>query len=150
MVIYVFGIIVMEHVKRRLKQTHKYEEKNTYVLIKKIIFKISSILWSIDYKQIVTGQGHPNNFIHIWHYPSMEKCHTLHGKRKDFYMIFIIEIFIFRSYITYFIVDNGSKRQSSGESISWWDNSILEWFSCWCSTKEKTWNDTYTFLSNET
>ncbi|CAF0838233.1 unnamed protein product [Adineta steineri] len=41
--------------------------------------QISSILWSTDYKQIVTGQGHPNNFIHIWHYPSMEKCHTLHG-----------------------------------------------------------------------
>lgn len=42
--------------------------------------QISSILWSSDYKQIVTGQGHPNNFIHIWHYPKMEKCHTLHGK----------------------------------------------------------------------
>ncbi len=42
--------------------------------------QVSSILWSTDYQQIVTGQGHPNNYIDIWHYPSMEKCHTLHGK----------------------------------------------------------------------
>ena len=42
--------------------------------------QISSILWSTDYKQIVTGQGHPNNYIHIWQYPTMNKCHTLHGR----------------------------------------------------------------------
>lgn len=41
--------------------------------------QISSILWSSDYKQVVTGQGHPNNYIHIWYYPSLEICHTLPG-----------------------------------------------------------------------
>ncbi|CAF0725003.1 unnamed protein product [Adineta steineri] len=41
--------------------------------------QISSILWSTDYKQIITGQGHPSNDLCIWHYPSMEKCHTLRG-----------------------------------------------------------------------
>ncbi|CAF0868742.1 unnamed protein product [Didymodactylos carnosus] len=41
--------------------------------------QVSSILWSSDYKELITGQGHPNNFLDIWHYPSMEKCHTLKG-----------------------------------------------------------------------
>ena len=70
--------------------------------------QISSILWSSDYKQIVTGQGHPNNYIHIWHYPSMEKCHTLQGRKKDFSFSFFLKFKNFRSYITNTFVNYGS------------------------------------------
>ena len=82
MVTYVFGIIVMVHVNKRSKLILKYLVEDLTMIEKKIFFsfQISSILWSSDYKQIVTGQGHPNNHIHIWHYPSLQICHTLPGK----------------------------------------------------------------------
>ena len=115
-----------------------------------VLMQISSILWSTDYKQIVTGQGHPNNYIHIWHYPSMDKCHTLHGSEVHLSLLIVGFSLCFRAHITHSLVDYGSKRQSSCQSLSGWNDPILELLSSWCSTKEENRNDTDTFLSYPT
>ena len=122
------------------------------VCILVMLMQISSILWSTDYKQIVTGQGHPNNYIHIWHHPSMDKCHTLHGSETHVSLLIVVcsLSLYFRAYITHSLVDYGSKRQSSCQSLSGWNNPILELLSSWCSTKEENRNDTDTFLSYPT
>lgn len=117
-----------------------------------MLIQISSILWSTDYKQIVTGQGHPNNYIHIWHYPTMDKCHTLHGSETHLSLLIVVFSLslCFRAYITHSLVDYGSKRQSSCQSLSGWNDPILELLSSWCSTKEENRNDANTLLSYPT
>ncbi|CAB4020020.1 cell division cycle 20 homolog, partial [Paramuricea clavata] len=38
---------------------------------------ISSILWSKDYKELITGHGFSNNQLSIWKYPSMTRVADL-------------------------------------------------------------------------
>ena len=40
---------------------------------------MSSILWSEEYKEIVTGHGYPRNQLTVWEYPSMNKKADLLG-----------------------------------------------------------------------
>lgn len=46
---------------------------NTY------IFKVCALLWSTNYKEIVSGHGFANNQIIIWKYPAMTKTAELTG-----------------------------------------------------------------------
>jgi hypothetical protein len=132
MVIYVFGIIVMEPVIKRLKLIHKYLRYFGQLIINKL--SLDKVIRIILY---IFGIIHRwKNVIHCM--VNRMTCYDLR-----------INLYFFRSYVTYTFINYGSKGKSSCEFISRWDNSILELFSYWCSTKEKTWNDTYTFLSNQ-
>ncbi|CAG0910952.1 unnamed protein product, partial [Cyprideis torosa] len=41
--------------------------------------RVCGILWSEEYKEVVTGHGYSKNQLNIWKYPSMEKVAELFG-----------------------------------------------------------------------
>lgn len=41
--------------------------------------QVSSILWNEEYRELISGHGHPNNQLTIWEYPSMRRQINLLG-----------------------------------------------------------------------
>jgi cell division cycle protein 20 (cofactor of APC complex) len=50
----------------------------------KLFEKVSAILWSNHYKELISSHGYSNNELIIWKYPGLAKIAELTGISLDF------------------------------------------------------------------
>ena len=65
--------------------------------------QVSAILWSNEYRELISSHGYVNNELIIWKYPTLDKVAELTGHfLKKYSLKFTLILILFRSHCPYF------------------------------------------------
>lgn len=77
--------------------------------------QVSAILWSNEYRELISSHGYVNNELIIWKYPTLDKVAELTGQcNKEYSFKLTLICMLFRSYCSHFGYGHESRWVDSG------------------------------------